>query len=178
MTDRTIHRSAASPSREIAECLQSLLVSELLKPGSRLLVISPWMSDFPALDNTGGRFGALDPSWTAAWVPFSAVLGTLLRQGVNVRVACGPGDREGEFVQRLEHRAAADGTQTRLLIRQTDRSHQIFDHEKAIVADAWAMFGSMNLTYRGVTLNGELVTVSTDLSRVAKLATELSGLFG
>ena len=135
------------------------------------------MSDFPAIDNSSGSFGALDPSWTAAKVPFSSVLGTLLRQGVSVRVACGPGDRESEFVQRLEQRATADGTLAGLLVRRAEHSHSIFDHEKAVVAGTWALFGSMNLTYRGVTLNGELVTVTTDLSRVARLATQLSGLF-
>ncbi|GAA2666312.1 hypothetical protein Apa02nite_006520 [Actinoplanes palleronii] len=62
-------------------------------------------------------------------------------------------------------------------MRQADRDHRVFDHEKAIVADSWVMFGSMNLTYRGVTLNGEIVTVSVNPSKVAKLATELSGLF-
>ena len=55
MSTRLIHRSAASPSRDIAECLEGLLVYELLNPGQRMLIVSPWMSDFPALDNRGGQ---------------------------------------------------------------------------------------------------------------------------
>jgi hypothetical protein len=35
----------------------------------------------------------------------------------------------------------------------------------------------MNLTYRGVEINGELVTVSTDAAHVATVTTELMSLF-
>ena len=105
MSTRLIYRSAASPSRDIAECLEGLLVYELLNPGQRLLIVSPWISDFPALDNRGGRFTAVEASWTATFVLFSGVLRTLLQRGTSVRIACGPGDRESEFVARL-YRAA------------------------------------------------------------------------
>jgi phosphatidylserine/phosphatidylglycerophosphate/cardiolipin synthase-like enzyme len=53
----------------------------------------------------------------------------------------------------------------------------VLDHEKAMVADTWAVHGSMNLTYRGVELNGELVTVTTDPGHVAAITTELMSLF-
>jgi phosphatidylserine/phosphatidylglycerophosphate/cardiolipin synthase-like enzyme len=175
--ERTIHRSAASPNRDIADCLQALLVSELLSPGTRLLVISPWMSDFPALDNSGARFAGLDPSWTASKVRFSAVLRSLLRSGVNVRLACGPGVRESDLVQRLVQNTSLDGTTDLLAIRRLPHEHRFFSHEKALLADRWAMFGSMNLTYRGVALNGELITVTTDPARVAAVAADLSELF-
>ncbi|MDT5016226.1 MAG: hypothetical protein QOD39_2386, partial [Mycobacterium sp.] len=39
MNTRLIYRTAASPSREIAECLEGLLLSELLAPGRRLMVV-------------------------------------------------------------------------------------------------------------------------------------------
>ena len=35
----------------------------------------------------------------------------------------------------------------------------------------------MNLTYSGVTMNGELITVTTDAAQVSEVATELLGLF-
>ena len=177
MSTRLIHRSAASPSREIAECLEGLLVYELLNPGRRLLIISPWISDFPALDNRGARFTAIDASWTATFVLLSGVLRAVLQRGTYVRIACGPGARESEFVTRLERAAVPDGTADRLSVTRLPREHRVFSHEKAVVADTWAVYGSMNLTYSGVTMNGELITVTTDAAQVSEVATELLGLF-
>lgn len=177
MSTRLIHRLATSPSRDIAECLEGLFLFELLNPGKRLLVVSPWMSDFPALDNRGGKFTAIDASWTATFVPFSGLLRALLLRGVSIRIGCGPGDRETEFLSRVERAAALDGTAARLLLTRLPHEHRLFSHEKALVTDTWAIYGSMNLTYSGVTMNGELITVTTDTATVATVATELLGLF-
>lgn len=178
MTTRLIHRAAARPHRLIAEALQALVVGELIAPGSRLLLVSPWISDVPLLDNRSGRFSCLDVRWGATWIPLSAVLRSFLESGMSVRVACGPGPREDEFVDRLLHSAHSDGTEEDLLIRRSPSDRpRAMDHEKAMVADAWALHGSMNLTYRGVELNGELVTVTTDVAHVASVATELLSLF-
>jgi phosphatidylserine/phosphatidylglycerophosphate/cardiolipin synthase-like enzyme len=177
MSTRLIHRSAASPSRDIAECLEGLLTYELLNPGQRLLIISPWISDFPAIDNRGGRFAAIDPGWTATFVSFSAVLRAALQRGTQARIACGPGDRETEFIARLGRAASLDGTDDRLAVTRLPREHRIFSHEKAVIADTWAVYGSMNLTYSGVTMNGELINVTTDPAAVSDLATQLLGLF-
>ena len=91
MSTRLIHRLAAAPTRDITECLEGLFLCELLNPGQRLLVVSPWMSDFPALNNRGGKFAVLDASWTASYIPFSRILRALLQRGVYVQIACGPG---------------------------------------------------------------------------------------
>ena len=133
MSTRLIHRSAASPSRDIAECLEGLLVYELLNPGMRLLIISPWISDFPALDNRGARFTAVDTSWTATFVLFSGVLRAVLQRGAYVRIACGPGARERELVARIERAAVLDGTADHLSVTRLPREHRLFSHEKAIV---------------------------------------------
>lgn len=177
MTNRLIHRSAASPSRDIAECLQGLLVSELLRPGKRFIVVSPYMSDFPAIDNRADEFAALDSSWPTALVPFSKVIRALLTRGVSVRIASGPGDREADLRDRLEQGAGFDGSAARLSLHELPRDHKVFSHEKALVADTWAIYGSMNLTFRGVTMNGELITVTTEADTVATVATALLGLF-
>lgn len=177
MSTRLIHRSAAAPSRDIAECLEGLLIYELLNPGQRILIVSPWISDFPALDNRGGRFSAIDESWTATFVLFSGVLRAVLQHGTRVRIACGPGDREHEFVARLSRASILDGTADLLTVTHLPREHRVFSHEKAVVAQTWAVYGSMNLTYSGVTMNGELITVTTEIAQVSQVATELLGLF-
>ena len=90
MSTRLIHRLAAAPTRDITECLEGLFF-ELLNPGQRLLVVSPWLSDFPALNNRSGKFTTLDASWTASYISFSRILRALLQRGVYVQIACGPG---------------------------------------------------------------------------------------
>ena len=177
MSTRLIHRLAAAPTRDITECLEGLFLCELLNPGQRLLVVSPWMSDFPALNNRGGKFAALDASWTASYIPFSRILRALLQRGVSVQIACGPGGRETELLTRIEQAASLDGTADRLFVTRLPHEHRLFSHEKALISDTWAVYGSMNLTYSGVTMNGELITVTTEAAQVAAVATELRGLF-
>jgi phosphatidylserine/phosphatidylglycerophosphate/cardiolipin synthase-like enzyme len=175
---RLIHRAAARPHRMIADALQGLMVGELLSPGQRFLLISPWISDFPLLDNRSGRFSGLDTRWGAAWIPLSGVLRSLLGQQVRVQVACGSGPREDEFVDRLAKDAQRDGVDDLLTVRRSpDDPARVLDHEKALVADTWAVHGSMNMTYRGVEINGELVTITSEPSHVAALTTDLLGLF-
>lgn len=177
MRTRLIHRTAASPHRMIAECLEGLFVSELMHPGKRLLVASPWMSDFPALDNRGGQFTALESSWIAKMIPFSSVVRALMLRNVRIRLACGPGARETDVIDRIETAARVDGTDTYLHASRLPHEHRLFSHEKALIADTWAVYGSMNFTYSGVELNGELITVTTVPDSVAKVATELLSLF-
>jgi phosphatidylserine/phosphatidylglycerophosphate/cardiolipin synthase-like enzyme len=175
---RLIHRGAARPHRMIADALQGLVVGELVAPGNRFLLVSPWISDFPLLDNRGGRFSALDSQWGAAWIPLSGVLRSFLNRQIQVQVACGSGVREDDFVECLRRYALRDGVDDLLVIRRSPESPvRVLDHEKALVADTWAVHGSMNLTYRGVEINGELVTISSDPAHVATLTTDLLELF-
>lgn len=178
MSTRHIHRLAARPHRLIAEALQGLIVGELLAPGRRLLIASPWISDVPLLDNRGGRFGVLDTTWGARVIRLSAVLRTLLTRQTSVYLHCGPGAPQTRFVERLRDVARRDGTEALFHPRQsTHDPDTVLDHEKAIVGDDWIIHGSMILTYRGVEINGELVTASTDPTHVATITTELMSLF-
>jgi hypothetical protein len=174
---RLIHRTAAAPTREIAECLEGLILSEYLDPGKRLIIVSPWMGDFPAVDNRSGAFASVEPSWNASYIRLSTVLRGLLSRGLAVRIGCGEGTPESELIGRIEQGADADGTRALLSVSRLPRQHPLMNHEKAIVADTWAMHGSMNITYAGVSMNGELITVTTDPNAAATVATELLGLF-
>ena len=174
---RLIHRTAAAPNQAISECLEAMLISEFLDPGARLLVVSPWMSDFPALDNRVNQWSTIDAGWSTSFVPFSQVLRTLASRGVNIQIGCGPGERESEFVSRLQRGVVADGTEAKLTVSRMPHEHRLFSHEKALVADTWAIYGSMNLTYSGVQMNGELITVTVAPHTVSTVATELLGLF-
>ena len=177
MSQRFIHRTSGRPHRLIGEALQNLIVSELLAPGRRILIVSPWISDVPLIDNRRGSFTALNSTWGSAIIRLSAVLRMVLEQQTEVYLATGPDPRANAFVHRLREDAKRDGTTHLLEVRQTIPDPNVLDHQKAIAGDDWIVHGSMNLTYRGVELNGELVTVSTDPPHVAAVTTELMSLF-
>ena len=178
MSQRVIRRAANQSRVAVADLLEALLIAELLAPGSRLLFVSPWISDFPVIDNRGGNFSHLDAGWGAAKIRVSAVLRSLMVRGTRVSIACRSGQREDEFIDRLRSAAEVDGTSALLALQRAGDLLRERSHEKALVADTWAVYGSMNFTFSGVELNGELVTVTNDRAAVATLASELASLFG
>ena len=111
-------------------------------------------------------------------MPFSGFSGPCLQRGVSVQIACGPGHRGPELLSRIEQDCDRS-TGLRATSPRPDYRVSIVCSatEKALVTDTWAVYGSMNLTYSGVTMNGELITVTTDAAKVAAVATELRGLF-
>jgi hypothetical protein len=175
---RLVHRLAERPNRVIAETLGSLAVAELIHPGKRFILVSPWISNFPIIDNRDGAFSGLDGTWSATKIRLSDFLRALLRRGVAVYLACGDDATAVDFVQRLQAGARQDGVEALLTVRvsQLDSARPL-EHEKALIAETWALHGSMNLTYRGVEVNGELVTISSDVGHVADLATTMMELF-
>jgi len=178
MTQRLIRRTQTQSRASVGDLLETLFVAELLVPGSRLLLISPWISDFPVIDNRAGQFTHLDSRWGVTEVRLSSVLRSLLARGTTVQVACQSGSREDEFVNLLKTGAETDGTDSFLEIRASkDVAVPGMEHEKALICDGWALYGSMNFTYSGVELNGELVTFTTDEETIAAMSAEFSTLF-
>ena len=178
MTERIIRRTANQSRVAVSDLLEAALVAELIDPGSRLLVVSPWISDFPVVDNRSGQFTQLDAQWGASRLRFSAILRSLLSCGVRVSIACSKGEREDGFIQQLQTLAEADGTEDLLVVHRNPEFGQGIEHQKSLIADDWAIYGSMNFTYSGVELNGELVRFTDDPQEVAQLAVELQPLFG
>ena len=176
MSTRLIHRLAAAPTRDITECLEGLFLCELLNPGQRLLVVSPWMSDFPALNNRGESLLCSTRPGRHRLSRSPVSCGPCSSVG-STSTSLGPGPRETELGNRIEQAASLDGTADCLSVTRLPHEHRLFSHEKALISDTWAVYGSMNLTYSGVTMNGELITVTTDAAEVAAVATELRGLF-
>ena len=176
MTERQIRRSQNQAQSAIADLLTVAFSGELLRPSKRLTLVSPYMSDFPVLDNGTGSFSALDPAWPATTIKMTSVLRSMLGRGSEVRLACQQGHRENQFVRSLFEHAERDGTFELLKVHQFDKSGPL-SHEKALIADRWALHGSMNFTFSGVELNGELVTLTTDPDRIAALAIEVGSIF-
>lgn len=59
--------------RQFREVLSTMLASLLINP-DEIWLVSPWLSDFPLLDNRSGQWDSLEPKWGNRTVSFSELL--------------------------------------------------------------------------------------------------------
>ncbi len=177
-TERIIRRTQNRSKHAVADLLEMLFAMELAMPSKRLLIISPWISDLPVLDNRNGAFSQLESRWGATQIRFTEVLRTLLQRGVKISLATRTTTRNEDFISRLLSTSEMDGTLDNLNVSQ-DENNFLFEkeHSKGLISDTWALIGSMNFTYSGVEINGELVTFKTDPNSIGQLAAAFTDLF-
>ena len=152
MPNRTIKSNAHASGQMLSYTLSSLFALELFAPSPAIYVVSPWISDFPLLDNAFGQFRALIPE-NEGRVRFSAVLNALQAQGTVIHVLTRPTSSQ-DFVFRLHpdiHRKVAPNL-----------------HEKSLLTAHFYLRGSLNLTYMGVNRNDEHVELSSDAGDIAQ----------
>lgn len=170
---RVIRRSSGQSSSEVASLLQSLLATEFLRPSKTIWLVSPWISDIPILDNTTGDFEALG-HWGPRHVRLSEVLASLAVAETTIVVATTSDRTNEQFLGNLTRMVGAFGADGRLIIH----GDQADLHEKAFTTDASLIFGSMNFTYNGVFIRGELVEFTTDPERVSDARLDNHHRFG
>jgi phosphatidylserine/phosphatidylglycerophosphate/cardiolipin synthase-like enzyme len=143
----------------IRDLLQSLFVAELLQPSRCLWMAFGWISDVEILDNRARQFGALMPDWPSAGIRLSHVLKAIIERGGSIALVLREVEHNRNFISRL------DG------IRQRHSARLMYAfgddvHKKGILGDDFLLNGSMNLTYNGITVNDEHVTLRTDPASV------------
>lgn len=163
---RRIHRAAGSTSTQVLDVLQTIFAGELLSPSRSLWLVSPWISDVGVIDNGTGGFTPLDAGWGYRSVRLSEVLSRLASLGTHVVVATRPDELNDQFVASLCGKAEALGASDRVTVR---REEETLLHEKGLLSDRCYVAGSMNFTYRGVTMNEELLTVSTAVDELSEV---------
>jgi len=157
MTDRLIRTSGATGITG-ESILTTVLVSELLCPSPELWLVSPWISDIDAIDNTRGDFDALFLDPVARTYTLSQVLGQLAYGSTAINVVCRPDDHNYAFLDRLKRQAPLDKLD---IIRHLDV------HEKTMCGLNWLLTGSMNFTVRGLLVNDESITFRSDTQAAA-----------
>ncbi|MEU4712200.1 phospholipase D-like domain-containing protein DpdK [Micromonospora purpureochromogenes] len=162
MTWERIIRTGRATGVRIDAVLATVLTAELVAPSRHLWLVSPWISDVPAIDNTSGSYDSvfIDPSNRI--YTLSEVLSLLTDSGARVAVVVRPDPHNNTFLNRL--RRNANGENLRLL------EHEDV-HEKTFCGDQWLLTGSMNLTLRGMQINDEAMTykVGTEAAATARL---------
>lgn len=139
----------------IQDLLQSIFVAELLQPSQRLWFAFGWISDIEILDNRSRQFSALQPDWPASGIRLSAVIETILVRGGKIAMVLRDVEHNRIFFNRLSSLKAKFSTQ---LMFALDADV----HEKGLLGDDFLLSGSMNLTYNGISVNDEHLTLRTD----------------
>ena len=158
-------REARDMPRDI---LQSVFATELLAPSRPLWILSPWISDVELIDNRGGRFCGIEPSWPNAGIRLMSILRSITARGGQVTIVVNRATHNDEFERRLQ--VLADPALR--FIRDE------LVHAKGIVGERFLVAGSMNLTYSGVYRNDEHVEYDTDPARIHEWRVELEQRWG
>lgn len=169
--------SADHPRRDLAsresldmpyDILQSVFATELLAPSRPLWILSPWISDVELIDNRGGRFSGIEPSWPSAGIRLMSILHTVTARGGQVIIVVNRATHNDEFERRLQ----VLGDPGIRFIRDE------LVHAKGIVGERFLVAGSMNLTYGGVHRNDEHIEYDTDPARIHEWRVELEQRWG
>lgn len=143
----------------IRDLLQSLFVAELLQPSRRLWLAFGWISDIEILDNRARQFSALQPDWPATGIRLSAVIEALLVRGGSVALVLRDVEHNRIFISRLSSLRTKYPTRLKVAIDADV-------HDKGLLGDDFLLSGSMNLTFNGITVNDEHLTLRTDRASV------------
>lgn len=150
-------RDLFGPGQSVAirDLLQSLFAMEVLRPSRQLWLLFGWISDLEVIDNRARQFAPIRPDWPAAGIKLVDVLEAILERGGSIALVM----RDVEHNRRFFERTAA----LRHRYPLTFRSGLFPEvHDKGLLGDDYLLSGSMNLTYNGIAVNDEHVTLRTD----------------
>lgn len=147
-------------SRAIRDTLQTLFLSELLRPSPELWILSAWISDMEAIDNTARAFSAVRPDWPAAAIRLTEVIKALADRGGRIHVVIREVDHNAHFIRTLRDLQLETEGRLGLAIAATA-------HEKTVVGEDYIFGGSMNLTQSGLTSSEEHVLLRVDRQAAA-----------
>ncbi|HAS8178154.1 TPA: hypothetical protein I7671_20130 [Vibrio vulnificus] len=156
-SERSIETKEAIGRAHVKDLLTSILIAESLNPGE-IYILSPWISDFPVLDNTSGSFDSINPSWGHRQIHFFELLQNCVEAGATLKLAI----RENrEKIYALEQ--ALKNYPSRFIVAEHKELH-----EKGLLTEYGLIRGSMNFTYFGASVNFEGITYTTNPGAIAE----------
>lgn len=161
---RDLHGPAQS--RAVRDLFQNLFIAELIHPSPKLWLFFAWISDVEIIDNSAREFAALEPDWPATPICLSQVLRALLSRGVEIRLVIRADGHNDYFIARLQTLKARYGDQIKWTVEKSF-------HAKGLLGADYFLSGSMNLTLKGISINGEHLVLRTDPAAVAEQSIEL-----
>lgn len=162
--ERTLRTSPVTGIR-VDPILAAVLLAELLTPSPEIWLVSAWVSDVPAVDNSRGSYDSLIIDASARVYQLSEILGLLTDRGSRLTVVTRDVPDNNSFLGRLGRLAVPERLH---VIRSPDT------HEKTFCGSDWLLSGSMNFTVNGMTVNDEFVTYKLDGTAAAQTRIDLA----
>jgi phosphatidylserine/phosphatidylglycerophosphate/cardiolipin synthase-like enzyme len=161
---RRIFKSAVTSQNLIRELLQMMFLGELLAPGSeRAWLVSPWISNVILFDNRAGGFSSINPEWGSREIRLLEVITDVMVRGTPFGIATSLDDHNDPLIDALVTASDEAGLAEKLCIVR--RQHL---HIKGLLLKRGLLSGSMNLTYRGLELNDEMVVYDATPKTIAE----------
>lgn len=159
--NRNTFTTQTTSRAEIRELLEGVFVAELLVPSESIWLVSPWISDIDILDNRCGQFSSLVPTWGLRRIRLSEIFAHIMSQS-RVHIVTRPDSHNHTFLRKMSDlsRASDDSENLHVTIRETL-------HLKGLLGQDYYLSGSMNLTYNGVEVNHEGVSLDRSPESIA-----------
>lgn len=166
---RRIFKSQVTGSATIRELMQSMFVGEMLRTGTAIWVVSPWVSNVVLIDNRSGNFDSLNPEWGRREVRLADVLIALTTRGAEVNIVTRNEESNKVFLSKLRDLVQQHALESRVIVTIHNELHT-----KGILLSQSLLIGSMNLTYSGLTINDEWIEYSLDKEDLARTRLEFA----
>ena len=171
---RVIRKAHTHSSGEARELLATLLATELASPSRCIWLVSPWITDLPIVDNSAGTFGPLSP-WGNRPATLAEVLISIALGGATIVIGTTPDPHNRTFISRMQSLAVDQRVNEKILIK-IDEANRL--HTKSVVAEDYAVVGSMNLTIGGIDVREEYIELKTDQAFVSQARIDCFESFG
>jgi phosphatidylserine/phosphatidylglycerophosphate/cardiolipin synthase-like enzyme len=139
--------------RHIKEVISSMLSGVILNP-QKIWLVSAWISDFEILDNRGGCWDLLNPTWGHRIVTFFDLLEIATLNGCQLNIVVRKHSNNDKAILVLKKKL---GKSPLFHIEESKNLHS----KGLLITDAF-LSGSMNFTYSGANKNEELMSLERD----------------
>ncbi|MEO2031265.1 MAG: phospholipase D-like domain-containing protein DpdK [Planctomycetaceae bacterium] len=160
--NRNTFTTQTTSRAEIRELLEGIFVAELLVPSDTVWLVSPWITDIDILDNRCGQFSSLVPTWGLRRIRLSEVFAQIMDESV-VHIVARPDPHNDTFLQKMRDLSIVSGAVENLRVTIRDTLHL-----KGLLGEDYYLSGSMNLTYNGVEVNHEGVSLDRSPESIAE----------
>lgn len=164
---RRIFKTQTTNAQTLIELLESMFIAELINPGERVWLISPWISDVILIDNRTGNYDSLNPEWGRREVRLAEILVLLMSRGSEVRIVTREDPSNDAFKTRLAQLVVENNLDSMLEKQIREKGHT-----KGILLGRCLLTGSMNLTYNGLVINDEEITCIVDEAELQRTRLE------
>lgn len=103
---RQIFLHGSAGQRQLREVLSAQLVALIMQP-EPIWLVSPWVSNFPLLDNRSGHWDSIDPAWGGREMDFIELLACAANNGAPLSLVTRDDPMNRIFVKALEKRLSS-----------------------------------------------------------------------